>query len=225
MPMNAVYRGPADLPKIVPVFPLAGALLLPRGQMPLNIFEPRYLEMVDDAFRGGQRLIGMIQPDVRRPGTEDKPNLYKIGCVGRITQLAESGDGRYLIQLTGIARFRLEQEQTVSTPYRQCQVTYAPFTDDFVARRGEDAVDRKAVLEALSAFLKTNKLKADWEGIENAPNEALVNALAMMAPYGAAEKQAMLEAPDLKTRAEILVAVTEMELAKVTSTDGEPPLQ
>jgi Lon protease-like protein len=225
MPMNAVYRGAADLPKTIAVFPLAGALLLPRGQMPLNIFEPRYLAMVDDAFRDGHRLIGMIQPDTRRPGPDDKPHIYKIGCVGRITQLAESGDGRYLIQLTGIARFRLEQELAVSTPYRQCQVTYAPFSDDFVARKGEDAVDRRAVLEALSAFLKANKLKADWEGVENAPNEALVNALAMMAPYGAAEKQAMLEAPDLKTRAEILVAVTEMELAKATSTNGETPLQ
>lgn len=225
MPMNAVYRGPADLPKVIPVFPLAGALLLPRGQMPLNIFEPRYLAMVDDALREGHRLIGMIQPDARRPGPEDRPPLYKIGCVGRITQLAETGDGRYLIQLTGIARFRLDHELTVGTPYRQCQVSYAPFVDDFVARRGEDEVDRKAVLAALSDFLKANKLKADWEGIESAPNEALVNALAMMAPYGAAEKQAMLEAADLKTRAEILVAVTKMELAKVATSDDEPSLQ
>jgi uncharacterized protein len=194
--------------------------------MPLNIFEPRYLAMVDDALRDGHRLIGMIQPDTRRPGADDKPNLYKIGCVGRITQLAEAGDGRYLIQLTGIARFRLEQELAVTTAYRQCQVTFAPFANDFVARKGEDAVDRKAVLEALSEFLKLNKLKADWEGIERAPNEALVNALAMMAPYGAAEKQALLEAADLKTRAEILVAVTRMELAKTKATpDKDPPLQ
>lgn len=225
MPMNASYRGPADLPKVIPVFPLAGALLLPRGQMPLNIFEPRYLALIDDALRDGHRLVGMIQPDPRKPGPEDQPPLYKIGCVGRITQLAETGDGRYLVQLTGIARFRLESELSVATAYRQCQVTYAPFGDDFVARRGEDEVDRKAVLEALSDFLKANKLKADWDGIESAPNEALVNALAMMAPYGAAEKQAMLEAPDLKTRAEILVAVTKMELAKVVTPDGEPPLQ
>ena len=224
MPMNAVYRGPADLPKVVSIFPLAGALLLPRGQMPLNIFEPRYLELVDDCLRDGHRLIGMIQPDTRNPGSDAKPNVYRIGCVGRITQIAETGDGRYLMQLTGVARFRIEEELTVATAYRQCQVTYVPFADDFVARKGEEVVDRKAVLGALSAFLKANKLKADWEGIENAPNEALVNALAMMSPYGAAEKQAMLEAPDLKTRAEILVAVTEMDLAKA-STEGEPPLQ
>jgi Lon protease-like protein len=166
----------------------------------------------------------MIQPDAAHPGSEEKPNLYRIGCVGRLTQFAETGDGRYLIQLTGIARFRIEQELAVATPYRQCRVSYAPFADDFVARRGEDDVNREALLQALRDFLKANNLKADWEGIENAPNEALVNALAMMSPYGAAEKQALLEAPDLKTRAEILVAVTEIELAK-NATGGDTPLQ
>ena len=224
MPMNAEYRGPVDLPEVIPMFPLPGALLLPRGQMPLNIFEPRYLAMVDDSLRDGYRLIGMIQPDPAHGGPPDKPTLYKIGCVGRITQLAESGDGRYLIELTGVARFRLEEELAVATAYRQARVTYAPFADDFVARKGEDAVDRKAVLAALRDFLDANNLKADWEGIDKAPNEALVNALSMMSPYGTAEKQALLEAPDLKTRAEILVAITEIELAK-KNTEGEPPLQ
>ena len=230
MPMNASYRGPVDLPQVIPVFPLPGALLLPRGQMPLNIFEPRYLAMVDDSLRDGHRLIGMIQPDPshpdpRQPDPEDKPTLFKVGCVGRITQIAESGDGRYLLQLTGVARFRVEEELEVATAYRQCRVSYVPFADDFIARKGEDEVDRKAVLEALTAFLKANNLKTDWQGVENAPNEALVNALAMMSPYGAAEKQALLEAPDLKSRAEILVAVTEMELAKKTAGGGETPLQ
>jgi len=225
MPMNAVYRGPEAVPAVIPVFPLPGALLLPRGQMPLNIFEPRYLAMVDDALRSGDRLIGMIQPDPAHPGADpDKPQLFHVGCVGRMTQFAESGDGRYLIQLTGVTRFRIAEELSVTTPYRQCRVTYQPFVDDFTPRLGEDAVDRKALLRALTAFLKANNLKADWEGIENAPNEALVNALAMMSPYEAAEKQAMLEAPDLKTRAEILVAVTEIELAK-SKTSGETPLQ
>jgi Lon protease-like protein len=225
MPMNAVYRGPEAVPAVIPVFPLPGALLLPRGQMPLNIFEPRYLAMIDDALRSGNRLIGMIQPDPTHPGSDpDKPRLFHVGCVGRMTQFAESGDGRYLIQLTGVARFRIAEELAVTTPYRQCRVTYQPFVDDFTPRLGEDAVDRKALLRALTAFLKANNLKADWEGIENAPNEALVNALAMMSPYEAAEKQAMLEAPDLKTRAEILVAVTEIELAK-SKTSGETPLQ
>jgi uncharacterized protein len=224
MPMNAEYQQPGDLAEVIPVFPLPGALLLPRGQMPLNIFEPRYLAMIDDALLAGHRLIGMIQPDSAHPGPAEKPNLFKIGCVGRITQIAETGDGRYLIQLTGIARFRIDEELAVATPYRQCRVVYAPFADDFVARKGEDAVDRERLLRALSEFLRVNDLKADWEGIENAPNEALVNALAMMSPYGTAEKQALLEAPDLKTRAEILVAMTEIELAQKTS-GGETPLQ
>jgi Lon protease-like protein len=166
----------------------------------------------------------MIQPDPAHPGPESKPNLYMVGCVGRITQLAETGDRRYLLQLTGIARFRIDEELTVATPYRQCRVSYVPFINDFTARKGEEEVDRDSVLRALSDFLKANDLKADWEGIENAPNEALVNALAMMSPYGVAEKQALLEAPDLKTRAEILVAATEIELAKKTS-GGETPLQ
>src|SRR5476651_2605398 len=222
--MNAVYRSPSDLPQVIPVFPLPGALLLPRGQMPLNIFEPRYLALVDDSMRDGHRLIGMIQTDPMHPGSEQKPTLFKIGCVGRITQLAETGDGRYMIQLTGIARYRIAEELEVATAYRQCRVNYAPFTQDFTARLGEEAVDRKELLDALAAFLKANNLKTDWDGIENAPNEALVNALAMMSPYSAAEKQAMLEAPDLKTRAEILVAVTEIEIAK-SKTPGETPLQ
>jgi len=224
MPMNAQYRGPIDLPGTIPVFPLPGALLLPRGQMPLNIFEPRYLAMIDDSLRDGHRLVGMIQPDVAHAGNSDKPPLFKIGCAGRITQLAESGDGRYLIELTGVARFQVEQELPVKTLYRQCRVTYAPFADDFVARKGEQAVDREAVLAALRSYLEANNLKADWDGVEKAPNEALVNALSMMSPYGPAEKQALLEARDLKTRAEILIAITEIELAK-KNTEGEAKLQ
>ena len=169
--------------------------------------------------------LAAAQPDPVHPSPDQsKPHLFSVGCVGRMTQLAESGDGRYLIQLTGISRFRVEEELAVGTPYRQCRVTYQPFIGDFTARKGEEAVDRKALLRALADFLKANNLKADWEGIENAPNEALVNALAMMSPYGAAEKQALLEAADLKTRAEILVAVTEIELAK-SKTPGETPLQ
>jgi Lon protease-like protein len=224
MPFNVAYQAPGDLADVIPVFPLPGALLLPRGQMPLNIFEPRYLAMIDDCLRAGHRLIGMIQPDPAHPGTEERPALYKIGCVGRITQFAETGDGRYLVQLTGVARFEIDQELKLPTPYRQCRVLYTPFAADFIPRKGEDAVDREAVLRALTDFLKANNLKADWKEIETAPNEALVNALAMMSPYGAAEKQALLEAPDLKTRAEILIAVTEIELAK-KSTGGETQLQ
>jgi Lon protease-like protein len=224
MPINADYRGPSDLPEVIPVFPLPGALLLPRGQMPLNIYEQRYLEMVDDALRDGHRLIGMIQPDIAHSRNEDRPQLFRVGCVGRITQLAEAGDGRYILELTGITRFRIKEEVATLTPYRQCKVDYFPYLDDFTARKGEDAVDREALIAVLRDFLKANNLKVDWEGVETAPNEALVNALAMMSPYGAPEKQAMLEAPDLKTRAEILIAVTEMDLAK-KRTSGDPPLQ
>ena len=173
MPINAEYRGPGDLPEVIPVFPLPGALLLPRGQMPLNIFEPRYLAMVDDALRDGHRLIGMIQPDASHSPDEAKPALFRVGCVGRITQLAESGDGRYILELTGIARFKVIEEMAVLTPYRQCKVDYFPFIDDFTARKGEEAVDREALLAVLTDFLKANNLKVDWEGVESAPNEAL----------------------------------------------------
>jgi uncharacterized protein len=224
MAINSEYHGPGDLPEVIPVFPLSGALLLPRGQMPLNIFEPRYLEMVDDALRDGHRMIGIIQPDAAHSKSEDFPNLFRIGCVGRITQFGETGDGRYIIELTGIARFKVVEELRVMTPYRQCKVDFFSFVDDFIARKGEDEVDRDAVIETLSKFLKVNALRVDWDGIHAAPNEALVNALAMMSPYGPAEKQALLEAPDLKTRAEILIAVTQMDLAK-KHTSGDPPLQ
>src|SRR4029077_18122750 len=214
MPINANYGGPGELPEVIPVFPLPGALLLPRGQMPLNIFEPRYLAMVDDALRDGHRLIGMIQPDISHSRDEAKPALFRVGCVGRITQLAESGDGRYILELTGVSGLKVGEEVTALTSYRQCKVDFFSYVDDFSARKGEEAVDREALLEVLTDFLETNNLKVDWEGVESAPNEALVNALAMMSPYGPPEKQAMLEAPDLKTRAEILIAVTEMDLAK-----------
>ncbi|BAQ45340.1 LON peptidase substrate-binding domain-containing protein [Methylobacterium aquaticum] len=222
MSMNVAYKGPADCPVVIPVFPLPGALLLPRGQMPLNIFEPRYLAMIDDALRT-DRVIGMIQPDSESGETPLSPKLFRVGCAGRVTQFAETGDGRYLISLTGIARFRVEEELSTTTGYRRCKVTFAPFESDFYARAGEEAVDRAGVLKALRDFVDANDLKVDWAGIEEAPNEALVNALCMMSPFGAREKQAMLEAPDLKTRAEVLIAVTEMEL--VRGAGGEPTLQ
>jgi Lon protease-like protein len=218
MVMNAVYRGPQDCPRTIPLFPLAGALLLPRGQMPLNIFEPRYLAMVDDAL-AGRRVIGIIQPHAEEAAQEAVPKLYEVGCAGRITQLAETGDGRYLVTLTGIARFRIAEELSVTTPYRQARVDHSSFLADFSARAGEDEVDRNAVIAALTDFVKANNLKVDWRGIEEAPNEALVNALSMMSPFGQKEKQALLEAPDLKTRAEILIAITQIELARA---DGGP---
>src|ERR1700722_11296087 len=130
MPINTEYRGPGDLPELIPVVPLPGALLLPRGQMPLNIFELRYLAMVDDALRDGHRLIGMIHPDVPHSPAAPKPVLFRVGCVGRITQLAEAGDGRYILELSGIARFKVLEEMSVLTAYRPCRVDYFPVIDD-----------------------------------------------------------------------------------------------
>ena len=214
MSMNAVYKGPQDCPETAPLFPLPGALLLPRGQMPLNIFEPRYLAMVDDALRS-HRVIAMIQPDAEVENTPRiAPPLYRVGCIGRITQLAETGDGRYLLTLTGVARFRLIEEMKALTPYRQGRLSYDEFRRDFEPRAGEDQVDRAGLLKALKDFAAANELRIDWKGVNDAPNEALVNALSMMAPFGVKEKQALLEAPDLKARAEMLVAITEMELAR-----------
>ena len=212
MSTHAGYKGPQDCPAVIPVFPLPGALLLPRGQMPLNIFEPRYLAMVDDAMRT-DRIIGMIQPDPEGGGSMN-PKLYRVGCAGRVTQYAETGDGRYLVSLTGISRFRIESELAAASTYRRCQVSYDAFAVDFEARAGEERVDRDGVLKALRDFVDSNDLKVDWAGIDEAPNEALVNALCMMSPFGVREKQAMLEALDLKSRAEILIAVTEMELVR-----------
>lgn len=225
MSMNAVYKGPGDCPDVIPVFPLPGALLLPRGQLPLNIFEPRYVAMLDDALRT-HRMIGMIQPDHDpEGGLPAVPTLYGTGCAGRITQFAETGDGRYLVTLTGVARFKVRDELVVMTPYRQCAVDFEPYSTDFVARAGEGDVDRDSLLKALRDFARANELRIDWEGVEEAPNEALVNALAMMCPFGAREKQALLEAPDLKTRSDVLVAITEMELARSGEMDSDTPIQ
>jgi len=207
---NISYHGPGDLPAVIPVFPLAAALLLPRADMPLNIFEPRYLAMVDAAL-AGDRVIGMVQPDEQAPATAFGPTLLTAGCAGRITSFAETGDERYLINLTGIARFRIVEEVTTATPFRRCRVSAASFAADFAAVA--DLVDRDSVLRTFSAYLAAHNLDADWESIGRASNETLVNALAMMAPFGPAEKQALLEAPDLRARAETLIAITELSLA------------
>jgi Lon protease-like protein len=210
-----------ELPQKIPVFPLAGALLLPRAQMPLNIFEPRYLAMVEDAL-AKPRVIGMIQPDETKSGLPAHPPLYPTGCAGRITQFAETGDGRYLITLTGIARFKIAEELIVTTPYRQCRADFSPYARDLLPNDGADAVDREALLKILSTYLSTNKIEADWQGIRQSPTEMLVNGLSMLSPYGVKEKQALLEAPDLKSRAEMLIAVTEITLAKGGGGDGVP---
>lgn len=223
MASNVQDMNPADLPETLPLFPLPGALLLPRGLMPLNIFEPRYVAMIDAALKG-ERLIGMIQPDPGKAEALGLPALYTVGSAGRITQFSETGDGRYLIQLTGVARFRMVQELTTLTPFRQAQVDFTPYAMDLEANHGESAVDRRAILQALKDFSKSHAIEIDWDNIGEAPNEALVNALSMMAPYGVAEKQALLEASDLAERGAMLVALTEMELAR-EGHDGATKMQ
>lgn len=212
---NARYLKQDDLPETIPVFPLSGALLLPGGQLPLNIFEPRYLQMFDEAL-AGNRLIGMVQPALagREAATEngDRQALCQVGCLGRITSIAETGDGRYITALTGVCRFRLISETTVGQPYRTFRMV--PFIADLASAEEEHTIDRAALLAAFRAYLQANKLEADWESVERASNMTLVNSLAMMSPFGPAEKQALLEAPDLKTRAETLIAITEIVLAR-----------
>jgi len=196
----------------VSVFPLSGALLLPGGRLPLNIFEPRYIELIDSAI-GGSRLLGMIQPALDGSLRGDgEPELCDVGCLGRLTSFAETGDGRYLVTLEGVCRFRMMREEPVATPFRHCAI--APILADLVEDVGGDQVDRPALLKALRDFLDANDLQADWNNINQADNLTLVNSLSMMAPYGPAEKQALLEAVDLKTRAETLIAVTEIALAR-----------
>lgn len=210
---NRVYPAPASLPGVIPVFPLPAALLLPRAELSLNIFEPRYLAMVDHAL-AGDRIIGMIQPD------DSEHELLPVGCAGRLTSFAESGDGRYLATLTGIARFHVTEEIDAGTEFRQCRISAERFAADF-ADVDEDSVNRESVLRTFRDYLDANRLKADWESVERASNEVLVNTLAMMAPFGAAEKQALLEAPDLAARADTLVAITELLMAREAG-DGHP---
>lgn len=207
-----------DLPDVLPVFPLSGALLLPRGQMPLNVFEPRYLAMVDAAL-AGDRIIGIIQPEAEGQSLIGTPPLLSVGCAGRIVGFAETDDGRYLVTLKGIARFRTVEEVKSPAPYRRFRVTAEPFAGDF-AISGESDVDREQLIGAFRAYLEANNLDADWDSVDNASNESLVNAIAMLSPYGPAEKQALLEAPDLKTRAETLVALAEVSLARSSNRPG-----
>ncbi len=190
--------------------------MLPRCSLPLNIFEPRYLNLIDDVL-SGHRLIGVIQPrlvqdDVESPEGKAVP-LRRIGGVGKLTAFQETDDGRYLVTLTGLTRFTVLGEVVQPKPYRVCDVSYSAYPSDFVKAFGEEAVDREHLLEVLKDYLEAQDMKADWDSITRSSTEFLVNALSMMSPYGPEEKQALLEAPDLKTRSEILVALAEMQLA------------
>jgi Lon protease-like protein len=212
------YVKAADLPQVIPVFPLPGAILLPRGQLPLNIFEPRYLNMVDDAM-AGDRIIGMLQPQA---GSAGLPNLSPVGCAGRITSFAETSDGRYLITLTGCARFRLASELPAQTPYRQIRADFAPFEDDLSAPPVDDiGLDRDGLLDALRAYLETRGLDIDWDTAETAPPEALINSLSMALPFEPSEKQALLEAISLTDRSTALTALLTIDAAG--DGEGETP--
>lgn len=217
----APYRQVSELPQLIPVFPLDGALLLPGGELPLQIFEPRYLNMVDDAM-AGDRVIGMIQT---RGGSRSRPILASVGCVGRITSYAETSDGRYLITLTGVCRFEAGEELDLRLPYRQLRARYDRFEVDLDRDEEAEASEtaRSRFASALKRYLNQRELDIDWETAKEAPLESLVNSLCMGLPFEPAEKQAFLEAPDLAGRFEVLTTLLEID---ATDPDDEPhPLQ
>ncbi len=203
------YVRALDLPQVIPVFPLAGAVVLPRGQLPLNVFEPRYLNMVDDAM-AGDRIIGMVQP---LGGPRALPGLSAVGCAGRITGFAETSDGRYLITLTGVSRFRVAAELPVKTPYRQVRAAFDAYEGDLTPPGESPDFDRHAFLDALRGYLANRALEIDWDTAEGAPMEALVNSLSMALPFEPAEKQALLERPTLMDRADALNALMRIDAA------------
>ena len=224
---RGMFQSISDLPSTLPVFPLPSALLLPRGQLPLNIFEPRYLALVHEA-RAKNAPIGIIQPlheRISRPlvdtlelgelednPTADNVKLYATGCAGNITSWAETEDGRILLVLTGICRFTISEELEVDTPYRQCAVDYRAFKNDLHEGHGEEEVNRALLLETLEKYLNRHDMKADWDAIRDSSNEQLVNSLAMIGPFGIRERQALLEADSLNSRNNILIGLTEMDL-------------
>ena len=201
----------ATLPTEFSVFPLEGALLLPRGRLPLNIFEPRYLRMVDDALGSG-RVIGMVQPDPVRGATPTGPALYRTGCLGRITSFSETEDGRYLVTLTGLTRFWTGVELEVARGYRRVRADFARFAGDVVPMDEDDAseIDRKRLLTGLRSYFTAQGFDAKWDSINEMDDDALVTTLAMVCPFEASEKQALLEAPGLRDRADALTALLEM---------------
>ncbi|MEM9938566.1 MAG: LON peptidase substrate-binding domain-containing protein [Pseudomonadota bacterium] len=202
------YRKTTDLPSTIPVFPLTGALLFPRWSLPLNIFEPRYLNMIDDAMTGN-RLIGMVQSTGGHAAT---PELADVGCVGRLTSYSETDDGRYLISLTGICRFRIEEELSVKTPYRQVHADWSRYAFDLQPDPGSDEDDRIRLTNSLKRYTNANKMEVDWDAVENASMETLINALSAGCPFGAIEKQALLEADTVSARTETLITLLDMDV-------------
>jgi Lon protease-like protein len=213
------YRKVGDLPSAIPVFPLDGAVLLPFSELPLRIFEPRYLNMVDDAM-SGDRMIGMIQ--TRRGGPASRPKLERVGCAGRITAYAETTDGKYLITLTGICRFETGGELIVQTPYRQVRPAWGMFQADLEMDDEPEEFERQPFLGLLRRYLDARGLGIEWDAIASAPAPALINSLAMALPFDTAEKQALLEAPGLTERRAALGALLEIDSAFDAGEDDEP---
>lgn len=223
--MCAMSRNPFDptlerLPRTLPIFPLAGVLLLPRGRLPLNIFEPRYLAMIEDAL-AGDRMIGMVQPTDPVSRALD-PAVYETGCAGRITSFAETEDGRYLITLTGICRFSILRELGGVRGYRRVNPAWERFSGDLNEDPRGD-IDRARLLAGLRRYLKMQGLSVDWSAIESTPDERLVTSLAMICSFTPSEKQALLEAPDLAERAKLLIALVEMAILDAHEGDGASP--
>ena len=208
-----------SLPETIPIFPLTGVLLLPRGRLPLNIFEPRYLAMTKDAL-GGERLIGMVQPsepeDDNKGGGQMNPPVYPVGCAGRITAFTETDDGRFLITLTGVSRFRIREELPLLSGYRRVVADWTPFARDR-HEMAEPGFDRERFARALKSYFTQRQISADWEAIEKAPGEHLLTSIAMLCPFAPNEKQALLEAGDLAERARLLVALIEMATINPTT--------
>jgi len=212
--MHKRPASPADLPQSVPVFPLTGALLLPFAHRPLNIYEPRYVEMIDHALRG-DRIIGLVQPeDTSEESPPGRAPLEKIGCLGRLTHFEENGDSRYFIILDGLCRFEIVSELTVMTPYRQCIIAADRFAADFERDYGADKVDRARFLKMMRDYAEFANFELNWDEIESTGTADLINFCCMVSPYGAAEKQVLLEAPSIEQRAETLIAMAEIEMAR-----------
>ncbi|MEL7344123.1 MAG: LON peptidase substrate-binding domain-containing protein [Pseudomonadota bacterium] len=200
----------ADLPPTVPVFPLPGALLLPRARLPLHIFEPRYLAMLDDTLKTSHRLIGMIQP--RATPKSEESRLHSIGCAGRLTSFSETEDGRYMITLAGISRFRVKSEVEGFAPYRRCDVDWSGFERDLGATETDKGFERAAFMDLLHRYFEAQDLSTDWDSLKDAEEELLLNSLSMLCPFAPHEKQALLEAPSLTTRRETLVTLIEFAM-------------
>ena len=195
-----------DLPKSIPIFPLPKAVLLPRSRLPLHIFEPRYLAMVEDSMKTPHRLIGMLQP------TGNDGRLHSIGCAGKLTQFSETEDGRYMVTLTGISRFRVENEIEGFSPYRRFNVLWDDFEKDRKLPEQDNEFDRDSFFKLLGKFLEGESLSTDWETLQQADNELLINSLSMMLDFDLEDKQALLEAPSLQTRRETLTTLFEFSL-------------